>query len=126
MQWSLIKNEENMPYNSKGKINWKDIRIKDTIRIDYIYMNIYNIYNFEVIEEVNKSTIKIKCIETNVEDYIATDVLKNKKIGKFTKDITRDYKYNIGQILCDNKRNLIILDREKRNSIHKKNTYIKW
>lgn len=126
MQWSLIKNKENMPYNSKGKINWKDIRIKDTIRIDYIYMNIYNIYNFEVIEEVNKSSIKIKCIETNVEDYIATDKLKNKKIGKFTKDITRDYKYNIGQILCDNKRNLIILDREKRNSIHKKNTYIKW
>lgn len=44
---------------------------------------------------------------------------KSGRIGRILKRYTKDFKFNIGQTLKENKRNLIIIDREYREKIQK-------
>lgn len=67
-----------------------------------------------VIKSYNKTTADL-CIEYNGELYtIKSNLVKDCKIGRVLRTKTKEFKIEIGQVFKDEKRDLIITDREYR------------
>ena len=91
-----------------GTINWVE-------SIGFKVNGIYDDINFEI-EIINyNSKTKILKIRYNDKEFnIKTDSFKKCKLGKMMGKITSDFKYEIGTEFKDNKRDIIITDREYR------------
>ena len=96
-----------------------------------LYMKVYYIYEnikdwIEIIEIIKSNKTKLKIKYKNKECIISTDNFHRCKLGKILNKITKEFKVEIGQIFKDNKRNLIIIDREYKQSMYYKNTQLKY
>ena len=96
-----------------------------------LYMKVYYIYEnikdwIEIIEIIKSNKTKLKIKYKNKECIISTDNFQRCKLGKILNKITKEFKVEIGQIFKDNKRNLIIIDREYKQSTYYKNTQLKY
>lgn len=104
----------------KGKlINWKN---SIGYKIHFIYCDIED--DLEILEHIsNKHPIlKIKYKDDNLN--IPTGDIKDCAIGRLLNKRTINFKVKIGETLKDDKRDLVILDREYR--INKRNQKCKW
>lgn len=109
---------ECLPRGGKGKtgvgksnINWEE-------SIGY---NIYFIYNdvedFIQIVAYNKNNQELK-VKNNKKEYnIKTSVVKQNSIGRIVEKITSNFKYEIGQILKDENKDIIVIDRKYEKQI---------
>lgn len=93
----------------KGKINWKEsVGYKCKFKYDDIEGEI------EIVDYTSKGQkITIKYLDYDLFE-IAIGHFKNCRFGKLLKKITNEFKVEIGQTFKDNKRDLIIVDREYR------------
>lgn len=117
---------ENLPKHkegkNKGKINWKS---SVGYKVRFIYDSIEG--ELEIID-YSKDTKNLSVIYKNKTFYICTDSFKDCAIGRVIGRITKEFKKEIGETIKDEKRDLVITDREYRNR-NKNSGYIekqKW
>ena len=97
--------------NCKGKINWEQSKNK---KVHFIYNNIEG--DIEIIDYIKikykKNKLKIKY--NQYEGIVTINTLQYCKLGIFLKNITKYFKYEIGQVFKDDNRDITIIDREYR------------
>lgn len=115
----IISNKENwIDLNSIPKKKCKNRIITDwknsiNCECKFKYKNING--TIKIIDYIsNKKDSKIKICYNNNYLIMTPSHLKECKIGKLLKVYGSDYRYEIGQIFKDDKRDLIIIDREIR------------
>ena len=112
---------DNLSYNKKH-INWKTSVghiakfIYDDIQGKIKIVNCYR--------KNNKTYLKIE-YKNNIYD-IDTDSFKEGKLGKILGKCTNDFKIKIGQRFKDDKRDITIIDRKKKESPYKKGAMLKY
>lgn len=105
---------------NKGSVKWKA-----TVGMELELLYKSEIYKVKVIKYENKKI----WIDYNGYIYdkgINIDSFKNYRFGRVLKLVTNEFKYEIGNTIIDDKRDLIITDREYRKSLNHKNTNLKW
>lgn len=80
------------------------------IELEFIYANVDGI-----IKIVNYNKNNITILYNDSEYIVTSDQLRKCLLGHILGLISSDFKLNINDILCDNKRNIIIIDREYRD-----------
>lgn len=92
----------------KGEINWRN-------SVGYIVKAECEgvIYNIKI-TKYNKGYLNVKIDDEEVENPIHSNNLKNGKIGSLIGKIIHEYIYNVGEIIKDEKRDLIILEQIKK------------
>jgi len=104
----------------KGKINWEDCR---NIFIHFIYEDIEG--DIEIIKYIkNEQAIIIKY--ENNEFKILISGFKKGKLGRIIGKITSEFKIDVGNCYKDDKRDLIIIDKEYRDNPYNKGKNQKW
>lgn len=99
--------------SNKGKINWKE-------SIGHKVSYIYNDKNGEIeIVNYKKETQDLFIISQDEKFKIKTYDFVKSKISKIIGKRTKEFKIEIGTVLKDDKRDLMIIDREYREYIHK-------
>lgn len=98
---------------NKGKINWKE-----TIgyKVPFIYNDIIGeieIVNYE--KERQNLTVRYKGEEFGIKCY----EFRKASVGRVVGGRTIEFKVEVGHVFKDEKRDLLILDREYRNIAHK-------
>lgn len=96
----------------KGEINWKECI---DCKVNFIYDDIEG--EVEIVDFISKGqNIYIKYLD---KDVFRTKVgsFKDCAFGKLLGRITGEFKIEIGQIFKDEKRDLIVIDREYRNRV---------
>ena len=100
---------DNLPKTIQGNINWKDSVGK---LVHFIYDDIEG--DIEIIQYIKGSNPKLKIRYKNNEDYISITTFAQCRIGKIIGKITTKFRLSIGETFIDNKRDLVIIDREYR------------
>ena len=108
---------ENLPIwkdgKNKGSIKWKE---SIGYKVYFIYEDIeYFIDMIDYIKIKNHKN-KLKISYNNKISEITIDALSKCNLGFILGKITSDFKYIIGQIIKNNKHDLIIIDREYRQN----------
>ena len=101
---------ENLPRKRKGNfIDWKNC-------VGYIIHFIYDDVegDMEIIDYITNTRSYVSIKYLNEIYNIRTDSLKICNLGIILKRYTSDFKIKIGQTFKDDKRDLTIIDREKR------------
>lgn len=99
---------EHLPKYKNGNINWRE-------SINYKVKGIYDYIEFEVKiikYEIKKNRLTI--MYNSKEFEILTGSFKTCRLGKLLNKTTSDFKIEIGTIFKDNKRDLVIIDKEYR------------
>ena len=98
--------------NNKNKlvIDWEN-NINNYIEF---YSEMYNIRGKFIIKDYIKNKQIIKILYNNNEYEIKTANLINGKILNIIKLRTNDWKFEIGQVLKDNKRDIVIIDKKRK------------
>lgn len=98
---------ETLPQKQNGNIDWKSSsgHIVDFIYDDYVG-------NFKILSYDSKSQF-VKLLCENKIYYIKNNSLRYGYVAQLTGKITYDFLYNVGDIICDNNRNLKITGRFK-------------
>ena len=104
-----------LPRNNLGKINWKKS----------VGMSVYFEYddikgNIKILEYVKGKKNKLKIQYKNDIIYITPGHLTEVCLGKLLNKKTSEFKLNVNDVLKDNNRDLIILDKEVRIKNKKK------
>lgn len=102
---------DNLNKTWKG-IDWKK-SIKEKLKIKFIYDDIEG--EFEILDYNNPKKGYVKLLYNDTEYYIHNSNLSKNRIGNIIGKINRENKYNIGQIIKDNKRNITIIDYKYNN-----------
>lgn len=98
---------------NKGKINWNE---SVGCKVSFVYNDITG--EIEIVDyDVEKQYLKV--LYNYKEFDIKSYDFKNSKVGRVVGGRTSAFKLEVGCVLKDEKRDLIILDREYRNLIHK-------
>lgn len=110
-----ILNLDEIPQDSH-RIKWKDISVGFTFKV------IHEKYGYKefILKEYNKSYLHFEGIDKKIK----TSHFLNGNIGSIINEITKDFKIDIGANFKDEKRDLIITDREYRKDKNDKNR--KW
>lgn len=104
----------------KGKINWLE---SIGCKVEFIYDNIEGWIEIEnYIPKEQQLIIKYKDKEFNIR----TNGIVRCQLGKILGKRTSEFKIEIKKIFKDNKRNIIIVDREYRNNHDKKEKWYKY
>lgn len=110
---------ENLPKDSRNRVLWsKSVGYK----VAFIYEELCG--NIEIIG-YNPNNKKITVSHNGIKTDMATGHFINGQLGKVLMKITRDFKLSVLDKLCDNNRNLIIIEREYRDEVGIK-TKRKW
>ena len=99
---------------NKGKINIEK-SIGKSIR--FIYNNIQGEI---LIKDYNCKNKQVKVEYNNEEFSIPRQSLVNANLGKLLKAKSKEFKFEIGQIFKDDKRDLVIIEREYRQKQRKR------
>jgi len=107
-------NTDNLPKDNKGRFKWKE-------SVGYIV-------DFEYDEIIGKIEIlsydsdreKLSVIYDDVVHEIISTDFKNSKIGKMVGKYTSNFKIEIGTIFKDDKKDIIITNREVRDRVREK------
>lgn len=106
---------ENLPISLNEKIDWKYC-------INYdVYFIHKNIKGFMKIVNYNLNNRKLTILYNNKEYEINTSDFKYCKIGRIIGTYTKEFRIGIDEIIKDDKRDLIIIDREIRVVCEKNN-----
>ena len=112
----LPKKEGRGSLKGKEVIDWKS---SIGYSVEFVYDDIRG--EVEIVDyEVKGQVLTIKYLD-NLFFKIKTGNFQSCGLGKLLKKKTNIFKYDIGQTLKDNKRDLTIVDREYREFIHKPN-----
>lgn len=111
-----ILNYEELPRYDSGRIKWNEVEKGFVFKVSH---EKYGYKEFILIDYEPKSHIlhfkfgeKVKCINT--------DNFKNGCIGGITEEFTQEFKFDLEESLKDNRRDLIIINREYRKAKHGK------
>ena len=112
---------EDLPRRGKtNQINWME---SIGYKVKFIYEDIEG--ELEIID-CKEEYLDIKYINNDIF-RIKSSSIKNANIGTLIGKITNNFKVEIGDMFKDNKRDLLIIDREFRDSIYSyQNTKLKW
>jgi len=92
--------------NLKGKIDW---RMNFNSYIEFHYNDIYDKL---LLTGYGKNKNELIITYNNQQFQIGIGSLTSCQIGRILKYKTSDFKYNIGDKIVDNKRNMLIIDRK--------------
>ena len=105
--------DEDLLKNKRGNIDWEK-SIGLTLRIMYDY----EIY---VLKIVGKDDEYIYLEYNNNIDKLLTMNIRKCAIGKIIGKVTREFKYNIGDVFKDSKRDFVIIDKRYKQRKHANN-----
>lgn len=100
----------NSPLNSYG-IDWSLIA-ENKMYFNFVYDDIKGVVQ---VIEYNLKNQKVKIAYKDNIDVVNTNDFLKCSLGNLLNKITKDFKINIGTTIKDNKRDIIVLDREYRN-----------
>lgn len=105
----------------KGKevVDWKN---SIGYKVHFIYEDIED--DIEIIDYIPENQPKIKIKYKNNYEIITTNTIKHCKLGRIINKRTIDFKLSVGETIVDEKRDLIIIDREYR--INERGQKRKW
>ena len=98
---------ETLPQKQNGNIDWKS---SSGYIVDFIYDDYVG--NFKILSYDSKSRFVELWCENKIY-YIKNDSLRYGYVAQLTGKITYDFLYNVGDIICDNNRNLKITGKFK-------------
>ena len=105
--------DEDLLKNKRGNIDWEK-SIGLTLRIMYDY----EIY---VLKIVGKDDEYIYLEYNDNIDKLLTMNIRKCAIGKIIGKVTREFKYNIGDVFKDSKRDFVIIDKRYKQRKHANN-----
>ena len=118
-EWKVIEGDNknkilsNVPFKG-NKVHYKSMK---GLNLKLLYKN--KIYDVEVVDYINNGkSPKFKIKYNDNSQIILCSSFMRGRFGSILGEITKDFKFNIGDNLKDEKRDITIIGREYRQRIH--------